>query len=135
MKLTITRPVEIEAVTMRIIAPVRYENEDMPFDFPHRKNDNLWDIVVDLDTGIIRNWPKLAAEVFMKVVDGGSYYLFDACGNQLAAIEEDYVPDCIPQQYGDYINFNIKENGKIEGWEKCCTPNSVREEFFKKEEK
>jgi hypothetical protein len=127
MKATIKKPADIEIAAVNIQVAVRYGDEDMPFDFPHRKDD-MWDITVDIDTGRIRDWPADRAEdVYMKVCDCGSYYLLDAAGKRVGFIENDYVPHgVVPGEYGDYIDLQINEDGVITNWPK--KPNVAK--FF-----
>lgn len=125
MKITAMRPVEMEVDAIRCILPVRYEEEDIPNDFPFRRDD-LWDITLDLATGKIRNWPGPAAEVHMKVVDSGAYSLMHH--NQVVATIEGYVPKCIPEEYGDYVVFDIAADGKLKGWKPDAC--DIREAFF-----
>ncbi len=119
MKVTVKRPVEIDVKFLRIEAAVRYEEEDIPNDFPFRTGD-VWDVLVDIETGIIVDWPQgRAADVHMKVCDEGSYHLLDANKVVHASIEQDYVPNgVIPGSYGDYIEMTILEDGRIKEWPK-----------------
>jgi len=82
--------------------------------------DNFWKPVIDINTGIIKNWVQgVKAEVCFKVIDGGSYYLNDEDGNIVLSIEKGYVPKiaCPKEEgYGDYIIMDIDENGKIADW-------------------
>ncbi len=127
MKVTVSKPVEIEIKYMRIAVPVRYDEEDMPNDFPFRKDD-VWDIVVDIDTGKIENWPEgVENSLYMKVCDEGSYFLLDANREEVGSIINDYVPKAVPGEYGDYINFEIASDGTITNWKK--KPNVSK--FFK----
>ena len=118
---------------VKIEVPVRYEEEDIPNDYPMRSND-MWRITVEADTGIILNWPSdiPAKDLYMKVTDMGVYSVLDKNQNELAIIEEDYVPDShsIPGSYGDYIDFKIDENGRITNWYE----NPTYEEFFNSDE-
>ena len=147
MKLTITRPVEVEALSILVNVPVRYGTEDIPADFPcrrpWRKGDtrddspgrrcDRWEVIVDIDTGRIRNWPAgKTGTVFMKVCDEGNYTLLDQNGDALARITEDYVPECIPGKYGDYVHFDIGEDGSVTDWE--ANPQNVRDSFFRETE-
>ncbi len=116
MKFMINQPVEVEVDAIRCVLPVRYEEEDIPNDFPLRRGD-VWEITFDVQTGIIRGWPQGRQDnVQMKVVDGGSYYLMSG-EKVIAELEQDYVPSCIPGDSGDYVNFDIDEFGKITNWE------------------
>ncbi len=118
MKIKVTRPVEIDVKYVRIVAAVRYDEEDIPNDFPGRRGD-VWEVTVDIETGKILDWPGPAFDVHMKVCDQGSYYLLDAEQKVLAAIEDNYVPnDLVPGSYGDYIEMNIAEDGTVTNWPK-----------------
>ena len=106
-----------EVKYVRMVLPVRYDDEDMPYDFPQRRNKE-WDIIVEAETGRILNFPTgIEYNLYMKVTDEGTYTLLDANKNVLASLHEEYVPDnySIPGEYGDYIDFKIK-NGFITNW-------------------
>lgn len=127
MKFTVTRPVEIDIRYVSINVAVRYEDEDIPYDFPLRVGD-AWKAIVDIDTGIIHDWPVgQVGELSMKVCDDGTYQLLDENMMLIAFIEEDYVPHgVVPGQYGDYIELTIDATGRITNW-----PKKVRvDEFF-----
>jgi len=106
---------------VNIEVPVRYEEEDIPFDYPFRKAD-MWHITVEHPTGKIINWPKNipARRLYMKVVDTGLYSILNEDKQIISSIENDYVPDSnsIPGSYGDYLNFEIDEDGIITNWYK-----------------
>lgn len=110
--------VAVEVKFVRIVVEVRYDDEDIPYDFPFRTGDT-WDVTVELETGKILDWPGPAAEVCMKVCDCGSYYLLDEQKSTIAKIENDYVPHgVVPGEYGDYIDLKIASDGTIENWNK-----------------
>jgi hypothetical protein len=120
MKLELTQetPLVVDAKTLRCVLAVNYGEEDIPNDFPFRKGDTL-DIAIDLDAGRVRDWPGAwgPAEVHMKVVDSGCYYLLDADGKHLAAREQEYVPGFFPgDHYGDYVILDIEPDGNIANW-------------------
>lgn len=138
MKITVTRKEEVEVTTMRVHAGVRYwcdatvngvkgvegsgtkegENEDPGI--PLRDGDT-WKIDIDIDTGVIRDWPQgTTASVHYKVCDAGNYYLLDSTGNVVASREDNYVPGSLcPKRegHGDYIIMDIDATGKIDGWD------------------
>lgn len=116
MKIKITKPIEIEVVAIRCEMAVRYEEEQIPNDFPGRKGDSIT-LTLDLETRKVRNWPGGVREIHIKVCDEGSYYLIDAEGNDVGKRESNYVPDCVPGEYGDYFIAAISNDGTIEGWE------------------
>lgn len=84
-----------------------------------------WTLKIEMDTGMILNWPRgTTADVHYKVCDEGTYWFEDENGNIIRhSLDEDinqyYVPpilDLYGDSYGDYILMNIDENGHIEGW-------------------
>lgn len=126
MKVTVNRPTKIEVKWVNVILPIHYGTEDMPMDFPLR-DDELWSAVIDVDTGIIQDWPNgQSGEFYMKVCDSGEYYLMNGDAETVAEIK-DYVPHgLIPGEYGDYVNFKINSGGRINNWPK----NPNLEAFF-----
>lgn len=131
MKATIPTTKEVEITHILITVPVRYGEEDIPYDFPMRLDDT-WSAKVCIDSGLILGWPVgTSGEMQMKVCDGGIYSLLDASGHELAKIDCDYVPHgVIPGEYGDYIHLIIDESGRITNWPKA--PDVSR--FFRKED-
>jgi hypothetical protein len=119
MKTTIKVEKEVDIKTLKMDVAVRYDEEDMPKDFPFRTLD-IWSVFIDIDTGQIENWPQgIAHSFYMKVCDQGSYYLLDQNRKCVASIENDYVPNSlVPGSYGDYIEFDIQADGKIKNWKK-----------------
>lgn len=110
---------EFDVKFVRIIIPVRQRDMDIPVDFPFRDGD-IWDIRVDIETGKIMNWPdEEGCSVCINVYDSGKYYLLGAMCDEIAKIEEDYVPhDLIPGYHGEYIHFKIDNHGFITNWPK-----------------
>lgn len=108
----------VDVKTVYLEVAVRYDDEDMPNDFPGRTGD-LWSVMIDIDAGKILNWPGVEYELHMKVCDQGTYTLMDDAGKKLSEIEEDYVPNSlIPGEYGDYIDMQIAADGTIKNWPK-----------------
>lgn len=132
MEFEVTRLVteKMNIVKVQMDLAVRYDDEDVPFDFPLRKGDTL-SLWVDMATGEIADWPKdQDMDLCMKVCDEGSYRLIDEKGIPIAIIESNYVPHgVVPGKYGDYVDFKIK-GGIITNWPK----NPDVSEFFKIEE-
>lgn len=127
---------ELHVNYFRMVVPVRYEEEDVPNDFPFRKG-NTWSVDIDIDKVAIEGWPEgyLLPEIdedgvfaeanetgifkmCMKVVDEGSYYLLDADKRVICHQLREYVPGCLPEQhFGDYIQLHIElATGKIVNW-------------------
>jgi hypothetical protein len=117
MKTTIKVEKEVEIKFVKIAVSVRYEDEDIPFDFPLRDGD-MWKAKIDIDKGVIVGWPQgQKGNLDMKICDEGSYYLLDENENVILSIEEDYVPNkLLPGSYGDYLKLHIDENGIITNW-------------------
>tara|TARA_R100000951_G_scaffold110053_1_gene107771 strand:- start:2060 stop:2464 length:405 start_codon:yes stop_codon:yes gene_type:complete len=114
MKLKVMQEVEIDAAKVRIEFSPRYmSEEDCAFNENTPMLENgVFSITYNIETGAIDGWPKdEPMEIHEKVVDGGSYYLLDSEGNELASIIENYVPSCITNDYGDYLIINIDTNG------------------------
>lgn len=131
MKATIKVDKDIDIKFLRLDVAVRYEEQDMPNDYPFRENDQ-WRPTIEVDTGQIVDWPKgNARDLHMKVVDEGSYYLEDENNEVLLEIEDDYVPNALlPGKYGDYIIISINEDGLITNWPR----NPSIEDFIREEE-
>lgn len=123
------KPTEIEAAAISIFVPVRYGDEDIPYDAPGR-NDDDWRAIVDIDTGKIRDWPGGALDMHMKVVDCGEYILLDRDGRNAAEVLNDYVPKCVPNDYGDCLTLQIAEDGTVTNWKEHCDTEAVRASFF-----
>lgn len=117
MKTTQLIEKELDIKFVKAVMAVRYEDEDIPYDFPFRENDTLT-LIIDVETGAIQNWPLgVAADVYMKVCDEGSYFLIDDKGEVVASMVNDYVPNrLIPGKYGDYVDLKINEEGIITNW-------------------
>ena len=117
MKVEVPIVKEVEITTVRLDVAVRYEEEQIPNDFPGR-NGEMLTMHVDIDTGRIRHWPAgKTFDLHMKVCDCGTYRLLDAEGVVIAIIENDYVPHgVVPGSYGDYLEFDIGEDGVIKNW-------------------
>lgn len=117
MKAIVMQPTEIDIRSVVLNLPVRYDDEDMPYDFPHRDGD-VWCVEVLVDSGQILDWPDdVEHDLYMKVTDSGSYELRDAGGNGLAGIHQDYVPHgLVPGEWGDYVHLKIGGGGVITNW-------------------
>lgn len=129
MKTKTRQTIEKEAVAINIVAAVNYGEEEIPNDFPGRLGDT-WNAVIDIDTGRIYNWPKgRKADMHLTVKDSGCYYLIDALGMVIAAIEQGYVPHSIvPGSYGDTIELQIGPDGVITNWPRNPTDKDFHRE-------
>ena len=127
MKTIIKVEKEVDVKTLAVEAYVRYWEDaeingvdDVEGDLTPFRVGDLWCPIIDIDTGIIKGWPKgTTAKIHFKVCDAGSYYFIDENGNTIFSIEENYVPSIMcPKEngFGDYIIMDIDENGQIEKW-------------------
>lgn len=116
MKQMVKIETEVEATEIRMDLAVRYNEDDIPNDFPGRDGDILT-LRVEIDTGKIHDFPSnIRRDVFMKVCDQGSYEIYSPEGESLAKIVNDYVPHgLVPGEFGDYVKFKI-EGGVITNW-------------------
>ena len=114
---TVMVPKEIDFGFVGVSVAVRYGDDDMPHDFPGRKGD-MWHATIDIDEGVIRDWPAgISGEFEMKVCDQGEYRLLDREFNVVKHLLDSYVPNTlIPGEYGDYIHLKINEFGVITNW-------------------
>lgn len=118
---------EAEVTTLDVSAGVRYWEDGIVNGvedtegklIPCRKGD-MWAPVIDLQTGVIQDWPAgVKADIHYKVCDAGVYILRDAEGNEVTK-KEGYVPAMLSpggDGYGDYIIMTVDGNGQIENWE------------------
>lgn len=89
-------------------------------DFPLVTENERWEITIDLDKHILQEWKKEygVCHVYAKIKDEGIYTLLDKNQNILCRLTG-YVPNgVVPPKdgYGDYINFEIENNGDVLGW-------------------
>lgn len=122
----------IETVDVKYLGinlPVRYGDEDIPYDAPRRFRDT-WDAYIDIDEGIVLNWPQgKTLDMYMKVTDSGVYTLYTDEMQEVAS-RHDYVPHgLVPGEWGDYVHLVIDENGKITNW-----PAKISLEDFEEED-
>jgi hypothetical protein len=96
------------------------DGELLPF-----RVDDAWCPTIDLETGIIQDWPAgTTADVHYKVCDAGIYHLLDAEKNVVRSVDG-YVPSMMSpggSGYGDYVIMTIGQDGKIENWKVDLEP-------------
>lgn len=84
---------------------------------PLRKDD-LIEWMIDIEKGIILNWPEVEAYIHYKVCDGGEYFLLDENFNKIAKENSYYVPNKFlchgDNGYGDYVIFRVNKKGEIQ---------------------
>lgn len=128
MEIELQTTIKVAVKFLEVSASARYREDATVNGVPDNDNTlmplwngNAWEPTIDLETGIIQNWPSgVVANVHYKVCDEGEYWLQDADGKRVAKWTSFYVPDrflCIGDTgYGDYIILNIDGAGQIEGW-------------------
>lgn len=83
------------------------------------EGEKLVKFVIDVDKGIIKNWPLgIAMQIHWKVVDEGLYQYLDE-NNDIIWEFDGYVPDelaVVDTGYGDYVIMDVNENGVIDNW-------------------
>ena len=117
MKVNVLEPVEIEVYAVRINAEL---HDDTYQDIPAFMLDDGGDfeITIEVDTGRVLNWwGDKDFTLLDKVCYFGTYTLLDKDGNEVARIEQGYVPnDLIPGHYGEYIDMRISAEGVVTNW-------------------
>lgn len=84
---------------------------------PFLDTDFTWNIIIDLETGKILNWPEgTTAKVHYKVCDECSCGIYDE--NMHGKLVEDYVPKILAYSddsygFGDYIILDIESDGHL----------------------
>jgi hypothetical protein len=93
--------------------------EDTDGDLIPLRVKDAWCPVIDLETGVIQDWPEgTTADVHYEVCDDGIYKLLDADKNVVLHING-YVPNIMApggSGYGDYVIMAIGADGKIVNW-------------------
>lgn len=126
MQVTIRQPVNYDVKYLVANLGVRYwedatvngvDDQDGTL-IPLRSGDS-WIITIDLDTGIIQDWPEgTTAKTHYKVCDAGTYALLTADLTRVLQ-KEGYVPSLLAPGgggYGDYVILEINGSGQIEQW-------------------
>ena len=124
--LKVKTTLDVPVTHLKAVCGVRYwedakvnGTEDTDGNLIPLRDGNAWRFFVNLETGMIDDWPEgVTAKVHYKVCDAGSYSLIDASGKEFAK-RDWYVPPMLSpggDGYGDYVIMNIDETGKIENW-------------------
>lgn len=116
MKIKVMKPVEVEIKYVKISVPVHPGYDDVPERFLNEHK--VFSLKIDVDSRKVCNWPEgqEAIDIFIKACDRGTYSLLDSENATVAMMIGQYVPDCIPGKYGDYIDLKIDSNGVIKNW-------------------
>ena len=125
MKVSIKKEVEVRY--LKAECNVRYwedcrvnGKEDTDGDLIPMRSGDIWEILIDLDFGIIIGWPNtVEADVHYKVVDSGKYTLLDSEKSFVSEIDG-YVPGIMcpgDDGYGDYVIMKIGKDGVIQDFD------------------
>jgi len=84
------------------------------------KEDEYWNIKIDVDTGIIQDWDNTkTATTHYKSCDENVFEFLDDEENVITRYDG-YVPEfleCTGENgYGDYVLLEIEKNGQIKNW-------------------
>lgn len=126
MKLKMKIEKEFDVKFLKVMAGIRYAEDVNVNGEPCEELKEIplhdgehWQAMIDVDAGVILNWPKnTTAKFYSKVCDNGTYAILDANKQEIKKYEG-YVPDCLAiddSGYGDYIIITVDENGKIKNW-------------------
>ena len=130
MKVTVIEKSQVEIKSVLIdINPRHLDEEEKPV--PMLIGDN-WEVIVDLESGKIRDWPQgEEREYYWKICDAGSYHLLDESDKATLSINNNYVPNnLLPGEWGDYLDLKINSEGVITNW----LSNPTAEDFYKDDE-
>lgn len=125
MKVTVIEKSQVEIKSVLIdINPRHLDEEEKPV--PMLSGDN-WEVIVDLESGKIRDWPQgEEREYYWKICDAGSYHLLDKNDKVALSINNNYVHNnLLPGEWGDYLDLKINGEGVITNWLK----NPTAEDF------
>lgn len=94
--------------------------EDTNGDLIPLRIGDYWCPIIDLDTGLIKDWPSdKAASVHYKSCDDNEFSLLDSDFNVLHT-QNSYVPDFLAindDSFGDYVIMEINSDGQIIDWD------------------
>lgn len=133
MKIKLTIQKQFDVKYLKIDAQVRYwegaeingevneSGKGVPF-----KNGDMWQPIIDIDSGIVVDWPEnTEASFYFKVCDAGEYSLLDSDMNVIIS-KDGYVPDGLchgGNGDGDYIIFKVGKDGVIENYTNKIDPD------------
>jgi len=113
MKIKVTRTVTEEIDIAYLSIEVPYDDDDEIPEYIHEGRNTL-KFLIDLDRRKVVDWPEgNSYDLFLKVCDQGIYRLLDPNMGEIAVIDQDYVPDGVPGEYGDYIELRITNDGTV----------------------
>lgn len=92
-----------------------FKGEYLPF-----KDNTSWNLRIDIDTGVVKNWPKIKVHVDFPFT-GIESYIKDIDGNIIMMYKsENNIPDMfIFEEYFGNVKMTIDKEGKIKNWGIC----------------
>lgn len=105
------------------IAGEEYEGLEKVFEhWPELRQNDYLRLLIELETGKVINWPKELGHFDFydfKLCDSGIYALMKTPQPSEDDLSyEGYVPGCIGEGgYGDYLEFEINDEGYIDDWD------------------
>ena len=114
-KVTFNYEVKYVGVTVDLKYEDELHQEGVPYKLP---SGSLWSAVIDIDEKKFLNWPvKKPWKFEFKPRDSGTYILYTPELLEVARLDQEYVPNSLlPGEYGDYLEFDVDENGYILNW-------------------
>ena len=93
--------------------------EDTNGDLIPLRDGDYWCPIIDLDTGIIQDWPEgTTASIHYKSCDDNEFQLWGTDKN-IIHTQNSYVPEFLAindDSFGDYVIMEIEANGQITDW-------------------
>lgn len=81
-------------------------------------NPSYYELIIDLDSGKVLNKGCESLNLNLrdlKICDEGIYTLLDEQDTEVFKKDNCYIPEFIPNSYGDYLQLNI-EGGVVVNW-------------------
>lgn len=117
MEVEVLRLTKVEIHSVRIEVELHDDvSENLP---KHLFNDDgELDLLIEVDTGKVVSWQgNEPVSIHDNIRNNGVYTLFDKCGDEVARLDNYYVPyDLIPGKKGEYIHLDISADGVITNW-------------------
>lgn len=120
--------IKVDLYAIRIVVPVNDGVTNIPTDFPGRSGNTL-ELILCFDTQRIADWPTDygSARCFVKAANKGVYQLLNVRGDVESALVGEYVPECLPNFGGNYLEMDIEADGTVNGW--IPSPEKIAEAF------
>lgn len=117
MEVEVLRLTKVEIHSVRIEVELHDDvSENLPKHLFY--DDGELDLLIEVDTGKVVSWQgNEPVSIHDNIRNNGVYTLFDKCGDEVARLDNYYVPyDLIPGKKGEYIHLDISADGVITNW-------------------